>query len=119
MWTLKLVLVIAAVPVVAVGAAFVAIRAIDWARKNRARAAAMMMGDYLQQVNGGHLDGECDSIWDTFTGWLGEKADALSESSGWGAYGHDGHGSGGGGGHGSGSDSGNHCGGGDSGGVCQ
>lgn len=108
MW--KIALVVAATPVVAFAGVFIALRAIDWARKNRARAAAMMAGNYLEQVTGGHIAGECDSIWDTFTTWLGEKVDAVSESSGDPPEGS------GGGGHDSGGHHGGHC---DGGGVCE
>ena len=93
---------------------------IRWARKNRARAAAMMTGTYLEQddVAGAPLDPNDEDVLDRFSDWLGEKIDSLSDSSGathdhsdagTDASSHDG------GGH---HDSGGDCGGGDSGGVC-
>lgn len=53
----------------------VAVRILRWARKNRADAAAMMTGSYLQDVGGGFI--EAPDVG--FADWLGDVVDSLSE----------------------------------------
>lgn len=47
------------------------IRALAWARRRRAEAAAMMTGQYLEHVIGGQLPAP---EWD-FVDWLGQQID--------------------------------------------
>lgn len=101
-------------PLVLVGFGSLAVRALRWARRNRARAAAMMTGTFLDDVEGGKIDVNDDSVIDSFINWLSDLVD-----------GTDAGGGAGGGDHSSWSDSGGYdsgggdCGGGgDSGGYC-
>lgn len=99
-------------------AVWLAVRAIRWAKKQRALAAAMMTGTYLDDVEGGKIETNDDSTVTHFLDWLGGKVDAVSYGSAPGAHevahssdaaSYDG------GVHHSSADS---CGGGDSGGAC-
>lgn len=78
--SLALVLVVVGVPAGLAGAGLISVALIRWARRNRARAAQMMLGSYLQdQVEGGPIDGQAGGGWlDNLSDWLGECVDSVS-----------------------------------------
>lgn len=102
-------------PLVVIGMVSLAVRVIRWVKKNRARAAAMMTGTYLNDVGGGKIDTNEDSVIDSFINWLSDGVDAIAAGAGGGSGGDDGSVCADGG-----SDSGGSgdCGGGDGGGYC-
>ena len=101
-------------PLVLIAVGSLAVRAIRWAKRNRARAAAMMTGTYLNDVEGGKIDVNDDGVIDGFINWCSDLVDGVDcgagSSGGGGCDGSDsgGYDSGGGG----------DCGGGDGGGYC-
>ena len=69
----ELVLISAAVPVVIGSVGWIAVRLVRWARKNRARSAAMMAGDYLDNATDEVIEGDDGDLLDRVTDWLGAK----------------------------------------------
>ena len=58
---IKLILVVAAIPAVVVGAIWLAVRALRWTRKNRGDAAMLTLGEQLGEALEGWISGESSS----------------------------------------------------------
>src|SRR5688500_3899370 len=69
-------------PLVLIGVGSLAVRGLRWAKRNRARAAAVMNGTYLNDVEGGKIDVNDAGVIDGFINWFSDLVDGVDSGAG-------------------------------------